>query len=262
MRSSIMSETVTCRPMKRVSALSVACKSAVVPLHTIFVAGPRNDLIFLADDAIVVPMSTNRDDQIDDPVQEERIDKLKEKARQAAGGQMTAWESDALSADAREQFWQRVMDFESAPLMTDFQRLTEAGLELPQPDAMKDDELTAKLWEVIHGLARIRVFLNETDHLSDRQLYDVLWRRVLREENPVIPDDPGAWHVDLLSTGDEADTYLYMKYYADESDKQHWLADFPDYVMPAHEEPPFDRDSRLPQAYDEVSSDDEDERPI
>jgi len=146
---------------------------------------------------------------------------------------MTAWESDALSVEQREQFWQRVMDFENAPLMTDFQRLTDAGLELPDPDAITDDQLTAKLWEVIHGLARIRVFLFETDQLNDRELYEVLWRRVLREENPIFSDDSdSAWQVDLRSGGDEADTHQYLKYYADERCRQQWLVDYPDYVMP------------------------------
>ena len=205
-------------------------------------------------------MSTSEDNRRDDTDQEERIQKLKEQARQAAGGQMTAWESDALSADQREQFWQRVMDFENAPLMTDFQRLTEAGVELPDPDAIDDEQLTAKLWEVIDGLARIRVFLTDTNHLSDRELYDRLWRQSLREENPVIPDDPGAWHLDLVSSGSEEDTHAWLKYYADERDRQDWLEDFPDYVMPAHEDPPFDRDSLLPQAYDHPTSDDTSER--
>jgi hypothetical protein len=62
-----------------------------------------------------------------------RIETLKAQARQAAGGQMMSWESDVLSTDEREQFWQRVMDFENAPLVSDFQRLTDAGIQLPEP---------------------------------------------------------------------------------------------------------------------------------
>jgi hypothetical protein len=154
-------------------------------------------------------MSTNDDDRVDDSVQEQRIEKLKTQARQAAGGQMMSWESGALSTDEREQFWQRVMDFENAPLASDFQRLTDAGMQLPEPDTMNDEQLTSKMWEVIHGLASIRVFLTNTDHLSDRELYTELWQRVLRAENPFLPDDPvGAWHLDLLGGCSEEDIFL------------------------------------------------------
>jgi hypothetical protein len=70
-------------------------------------------LIPLAADAIVVVMSTNRDDQIDDLDHGERIQKLKEQARQ------------------KEDFWRRIVEFENAPLMTDAQRLADAGIDLP-----------------------------------------------------------------------------------------------------------------------------------
>ncbi len=62
---------------------------------------------------------------------------------------MITGESDMLSPEQREQFWRRVVEYEAAPWTNDFQQLTEAGLELPEPDATGDEELSAKLWEVI-----------------------------------------------------------------------------------------------------------------
>lgn len=200
-------------------------------------------------------MSMNHRDGYDNSDQNERIVELKQQAERAAKGEILAWESDLLSPEQREQFWRRVVEYEVAPSTTDFQRLTEAGLELPEPDTMDNEQLTSKLWELIDALSRIRVFIRETNHLSDRELYSLLWGDVLRQETPILPDEPGsAWHVDLLGSGSETDTYLHLKYYADEDWRQQWLADFPDYDMPAHENPPYDRDRRLPLPYSELLS--------
>lgn len=197
-------------------------------------------------------MTTNHRDRHDNRDQEDRIDELRQQAEQAARGQVIAWESDKLSPELREEFWRRVVEWEAAPSTSHFQQLTEAGVELSEPDAMDDGELTSKLWEVIGSLARMRVFVSQTNHLSDRELYISLWRDGLREETPMLPGDPGsAWHLDLFGGGGETDTHLYLKYYADEDWRQQWLADFPDYEMPSHECPPFDRDRHLPQPDEE-----------
>jgi hypothetical protein len=121
-------------------------------------------------------------------------------------------------------------------------------MELPAPETLNDEQLTKKLWEVIHGLALLRVFLDDTDHLSDRELYTELWSDMLREEVKAVPlDEDGAYHVSPLGGCSEEDIQLQMKYYADEKWRRHWLEDFPDFPMPEHEDPPYDRDRFLPQ---------------
>jgi hypothetical protein len=181
-----------------------------------------------------------------DDRREDRIAQLKARAERTSVGGMIAWESDTLSTELKEQFWQRVVDYESAPLTTHLQQLTDAGVELPDPNSVTDESLSSTLWEAIEALARIGVFIGQTDHLSDRELYTWLWCDVLRDEVPQLPDDAGAWHVDVLGRCSDEDTALYLKYYADEAWRQHWLAGFPDYVMPAHEDPPYQRDRCLP----------------
>lgn len=187
----------------------------------------------------------------EEPERRKRIDDLKRQADELAGGEMVSWKSDELSPEMEEDFLQSVIAYESAPLTTHHQQLEDAGVEVPDPETMNDEKLTAKLWEVIEALARMRVFLESTNHLSDRELYTLLWSEELREEIPAMPfDEYSAWHIDLIGSGSDEDTYLWMKYYADEKTRRDWLKDFADYDMPEHEDPPYDRDRLLPGAGD------------
>jgi hypothetical protein len=181
--------------------------------------------------------------------QEIRISELCEAAREAAGGEMSEWESPDCSPEFAEAFWGNVLAYESAGQTCHFNQLEEAGIALPVPEDLSDDELSAKLWEVIRALAKLNVYISQTDHLSDRELYEHLWHESLREITANLPPNSG-WncHIDLLSSGSDEDNELYLKYYADEEYRDHWHKSFPDDTIPPHVDPPSDRDSKLPKA--------------
>ena len=160
------------------------------------------------------------------------------------------WESEHLTEEQREEFLRYIDAYESAPLTTHYEQLTRAGVELPAPDTLDDEAVSAKVWEVLKALADLNAFVTQTNHLSDRELYSVLWNDVLRQEFPDVEDDSGEWHIDLVSSGSDEDTALYFTYYADDDEREDWLREFPDYVMPPRAVAPFDRDRRLTALYD------------
>jgi hypothetical protein len=151
--------------------------------------------------------------------------------------------------ETEEQFWEQVDAFEGEEARPLSAVLTEAGVTLTPAEEMDDAQLHAKLWDVIHALALLGAFLHNTDHLSDRELYLELWDEIFGESMVLMPDNLDfACHIDLVGSGSEEHTQLYMKYYATEDARRSWLEEWPEDVMPEPEKPPHDRDRTLPQA--------------
>jgi hypothetical protein len=138
----------------------------------------------------------------------------------------------------------------SAPLGTDFDLLVEQGARLPPPESLGDAEVTTKLWEVIGRLAGLCVFLVNTDHLSDRQLYEQLWGELLREPPWERADASigGCTFVDVVATGDRDGVVTWLRYYADDAERRSWQGELEDdgTGLPPRVAPPHDRDRYLP----------------
>jgi hypothetical protein len=186
---------------------------------------------------------TNFDENLD---QEQRLEKLRAELKSLGGG--FSAESE-IPGDLEEEFLKRVLEYERAQPITLLQLLSNAGLTVPPPGDLDDGDLTTKLWEVIQGMSSLGAYLLNTSHLSDRALYEYLYNEALREEATLFPENPGyAYMIDLTGGVSDADTELFLRYYADEAYRKQWARDWPEDPMPEHVDPPFDRDARLPQS--------------
>jgi hypothetical protein len=139
---------------------------------------------------------------------------------------------------------ERVLEFESSPKRTLFDLLGELGVELPKPKKLSDADLKVKLWEVIHVLLSQYVVLGNTDHLTDRELYTLLWNETLRKEYVLCPRY--TLQIDMTHTGIDGGMPTYLKFYATEEQRQMYSEVYPEFEMPEHVDPPRRRDHSIP----------------
>lgn len=182
----------------------------------------------------------------DEHNQEERIQKMREEIEKLGG--IFSVESE-MPADLEEEFLKQVLEYEQAAPISLFRLLENAGFELPPPDNLDDAVLSHKLEELFDRMASLGAYLLNTNHLSDRELYQYLYDDGLREEATLFPENLGyAYMLDLTGSGSDEDMQVYLKHYADEDFRQRWAKDWPKDPMPEHEDPPFDRDRKLPKS--------------
>lgn len=121
------------------------------------------------------------------------------------------------------------------------EKLRASGMVIPDDDAELDDAaLGALLRQMIDRLFDLGVVIEQTDHLSDRECYRWLVRDELLHEL-LFSVAGGHWNVSPIGGGSEQDIEIYLRYYADEEERQQWARDF-GVPLPPHEELPYDRD--------------------
>lgn len=175
-----------------------------------------------------------------------RLAFLREKLKDL--GELAHYTSPDCDPESQLAFLEHIFVLESQPSLTHAHQLISNGVSLPSPEELDDKQLHEKLWEVIHKLAELRVFLSNTNHLDDRALYTLLWTDLLNEFTwDMSHAENGALHLDILGSGSEEDTRVWLQYYATEEDRAHWASDFPGDEMPPRKIASESRDEDLPQ---------------
>ncbi|PYS34382.1 MAG: hypothetical protein DMG14_29620 [Acidobacteria bacterium] len=173
-----------------------------------------------------------------------RIQQLRQKIREATGQKPVFGTSPDCPPEVEEAFLENVLAHETSPKRTLLDVLGESGVEVPRPKKLTDGELTAKLWEVIYTLLRQSIVIGNTDDLSDRELYTLLWNETLRQEFIISPRY--TLYIDMTRTGVDGGMPVYLKYYASEAQRNLYLEAYPDFKMPEHVDPPRRRDHLIP----------------
>ena len=81
--------------------------------------------------------------------------------------------------------------------------------------------------------------LDFTDHLSDYQLYGLIFRDILPSHEKKLERRTSYLHWDCANIEENPD--IWLRYYATASERQMWAEEY-DQPLPPHDEPPFRRE--------------------
>ena len=172
--------------------------------------------------------------------QVEGLEELRARAEQVCG---TIIGDGEAPPEVESEFLRQIIAFhEQTEDRNPLEMLREMGKEYRPSSELSDEELSRELPRLAEDLAFLGIYLESTDHLSDRDLYDKLLGEILLEPMTLMPGDPafGA-HIDLIGGFSEEDIEIYLRYYADDETREDWNRDFPEVPIPPKEKPPYPR---------------------
>ncbi len=175
------------------------------------------------------------------------VDALLENAR--LWDQLEPYEDDSLwfiqwmklPVQLENDYLRDMLAWEQAPVLP-VREWFSPPLELPPPRSVPDEELSELLQQVIDRLFQQRIVLHHTDHLSDRELYELIYCGILPAREKRLDSPHVYYHWDCADLASHPQ--LWLRYYATEQQRRRWSREN-HLPLPPREEPPYRR--RLPQ---------------
>ncbi len=146
-----------------------------------------------------------------------------------------------LSTPSENEFLASMLAWERAPALP-ISQWFQPELSIPHPDSIDDVQLAKILQDTIDKLYERRILLDFTEHLSDRQLYCLIFRDILPSPEKKVDLPKNYLHWDCLDAGKDPESWL--RYYANEEERQMW-AESNQLELPTSEAPPYPR--KLPR---------------
>lgn len=122
--------------------------------------------------------------------------------------------------------------------------LKKRGFKVKKQRSLSDAQLPDALRELIEVLAAEKIYLDCTDHFSDRELYKRITDEVLPFSFAVGGDEFGLY--DFSDVYDDETRENFLAYYADDEERK-MAEEMDDEPVPAKKARPFDRDRTLPR---------------
>jgi hypothetical protein len=148
---------------------------------------------------------------------------------------------DHLPLTAENEFLASMLAWERAPILPIY-RWFEPELRLPRPLALSHEDLHLILHDVIQKLYERRIVLDFTGHLSDRELYCLIYRDILPSKEKKIDSGTNYLHFDCSRA--EGDPENWLRYYATEDERDAWAET---YHQPLPPPAPLPYPRRLPR---------------
>lgn len=146
-----------------------------------------------------------------------------------------------LPLSVENEYLASMLAWEAAPILP-ICRWFEPELRPPRPDVLGDEDLHDILWDLIAKLFEKRIVLDFTDHLSDRQLYRLIYRDILPAREKKL--DLGTNYIHFDCTDASGDPEIWLRYYATPEERAAWAETYRQ-PLPPREKPGYVR--RLPR---------------
>ncbi len=124
-----------------------------------------------------------------------------------------------LPLKLENEFLACMLAWETAPILPIY-RWFEPEMRLPNPDLLSEPDLNAILNDVIGKLYEKKIVLDFTDHLSDLELYLLIYRDILPSREKKLEQRNDFIHWDCSHAG--GDPNVWLAYYASDEDRESW----------------------------------------